>query len=128
LVTVAPAGAGDSRSLAGSAEKTGLPLLLVSPPGVAKSRYVMPVSASSGEGARDFAAAYEAKYGSAPDSVNSQGYNAALLARQALSIAPVPRDELFSRLGALPSPLAQVPAGSTGPAASPANRDAAGGA
>lgn len=106
LIAIAPAGTGDARSIAGSAERAAVPLLLVSPTTVPKSTYVLPVMAQTGRGAETFAAEYRARYDASPDILGSKAYSAALLARRALQIAPVPRDELVSRLAVLPPPSA----------------------
>lgn len=104
LLAIAPAASGDARSIASSAEQAAVPLLLVSPTTVPQSRYVLAVAPQGGETAVDFASEYRDRYGAAPDDLSAKGYSAALLARQALQIAPVPRDELLSRLSALPPP------------------------
>ena len=103
LIAIAPATAQDARSMAGSAEGAAVPLLLVSSSVVPKSRYVLSVPPETGASAEIFAGEYRALYGSAPAPMDSQAHRAALLAKQALLIAPVSRSEVLSRLGAQPT-------------------------
>lgn len=103
LIAIAPATAQDARSLAASAERAAVPLLLVSSSVVPKSRYVLSVPPETGSSAEIFAGEYRERYGSAPGQMDSQAHRAALLAKQALLIAPVSRNEVLSRLGAQPT-------------------------
>jgi hypothetical protein len=103
LIAIAPASPQDARSMAGSAERAAVPLLLVSPSAVPKSRYVLPVPPQGGASAEIFAGEYRERYGSAPAPLDSQAHRAALLAKQALLIAPVSRNEVLSRLGNQPT-------------------------
>jgi hypothetical protein len=100
LLAIVPAAAREAGSLARSAENAAVPVLLLSPTHVPASRYVMRVAPGDAVGQSNFAASYREKYGSAPDAVNAQAYEAALLAREALEIAPVPREDVLSRITA----------------------------
>lgn len=100
LLAIVPAATRDAGSLARSAENAAVPVLLLSPTNVPASRYVMRVGPGDAAGQSNFAASYREKYGSAPDAVNAQAYEAALLAREALEIAPVPREDVLSRITA----------------------------
>jgi tetratricopeptide (TPR) repeat protein len=113
-VAIAPAMDRDAHAIASSAERAAVPLLLVAQTVVPKSRYVLPVKSQSGQAAADFASQYQARYGAPPDELSAKAYSAALLARQALQIAPVPRGELLSRLVASPPPAAPKVTGSAG--------------
>jgi tetratricopeptide (TPR) repeat protein len=104
LIAIAPAAARDARSLAGSAERAAVPLLLVSATSVPKTRYVMPVPPDSGVSADSFVTEYRERYGSLPGAIDSQVHRAALLAKQALLITPVSRGEVLSRLSSQAPP------------------------
>lgn len=100
LVAIAPAAGGQARSLASSAERASVPLLLVSSSTVPNTRYVRLVP--PGRTSDELTERYREKYGSAPDSATAQAYEAARLAQQALQIAPVPRQDVLSRLAGAP--------------------------
>lgn len=119
LIAIAPASARDASAIAGSAERAAVPLLLVSPSTVPNSRYVLSVRSQRGQEEDDFASEYRARYGASPDDMSSRAYNAALLARRALQIAPVPRAEVLSRIAVLPPPSAPKISSSAGRSASP---------
>jgi ABC-type branched-subunit amino acid transport system substrate-binding protein len=99
LIAIVPAAAGDARSMARSAESAAVPVLLLSPTNVPTSRYVMHVEAGNAA-TQSLATSYREAYGKAPDAVNAQAYEAALLAQEALKMAPIPREEVVSRIAA----------------------------
>jgi tetratricopeptide (TPR) repeat protein len=99
LIAIVPAAASDARSMARSAESAAVPVLLLSPTNVPTSRYVMHVRPENA-GTQSFATSYRETYGKAPDMVNAQAYEAALLAQEALNMAPIPREDVLSRIAA----------------------------
>lgn len=100
LVAITPAAGGAARALAGSAERAAVPLLLLSSSTVSNSRYVRLVP--PGRTSDELTERYREKYGSAPSSATAQAYEAARLAQQALQVAPVPRQDVLSRLAGAP--------------------------